>query len=81
MYTATVEIFSDQTNAAVIRHPERRFPGILIQGDSLHILCQQADIACSGAKQLLSPDAYDDLNDLRNKLWSYITAVSQIFPQ
>lgn len=47
MHTADVEIYSDQTNAAVLRHPGRRFPGLLVQGDSLYALCVQADDACA----------------------------------
>ena len=72
MYTATVEIFSDQTNAVVVRHPGRRFPGVLVQGDSLYILCCQADAACAGAKSSLDSESYGELNDLRNKLWGYL---------
>ena len=30
-----IEIFSDQSNSAILRHPGRAFPGVLIQGDSL----------------------------------------------
>ncbi|WP_406369361.1 hypothetical protein OG788_05660 [Streptomyces sp. NBC_00647] len=32
------ELFSDGGNDAVVRMPGRRFPGVLVQGDSLHIL-------------------------------------------
>jgi len=35
-----VEIYSDASNHAVMRHPGREFPGSLIQGDSLHCLLQ-----------------------------------------
>ena len=38
MRTEPVEIYSDAVNAAVMRHPGRTFPGILIQGDTLHNL-------------------------------------------
>ena len=38
MRTQEVEVFSDADNAPVIRHPGRRLPGSLIQGDSLSIL-------------------------------------------
>src|SRR5215467_14557846 len=41
-----VEIFSDATNAAVMRHPDRRFPGLLVQGDTLSTLYQSADLIC-----------------------------------
>jgi hypothetical protein len=72
MHIASVEIYSDQTNAAIMRHPNRHFPGVLIQGDSLHILCRQADEACASAKSNLDSDAYDGLNELRNTLWGYL---------
>ena len=72
MHIDNVEIYSDQTNAAVIRHPGRRFPGVLIQGDSLFSLCVQADDACAAARGKLGSDAYDELNELRNALWGYL---------
>ena len=70
MYAAPVEIFSDETNQAVMRHPGRKFPGVLVQGDSLHSLCAMADEACEQAK---STPAYKDMNVLRNALWGYLT--------
>ena len=39
----TIEIYSDAANAAVIRHPARRFPGVLIQGDTLASLVKQVE--------------------------------------
>lgn len=43
MRTETVEIYSDATNAAVMRHPGRRFPGVLIQGDTLASLVRRIE--------------------------------------
>ena len=37
------ELFTDGGNGAVVRMPGRRFPGVLLQGDSLHIL--RGDVA------------------------------------
>src|SRR5688500_3212432 len=37
-----LELFSNETNAAVVRLPGRRYPGVVIQGDSLRILCDHA---------------------------------------
>ncbi|MEU2619650.1 hypothetical protein ABZ642_16165 [Streptomyces sp. NPDC007157] len=37
------ELFTDGGNEAVVRLPGRRFPGVLVQGDSLHIL--RSDVA------------------------------------
>ena len=33
-----VELFSNASNMVIVRTPGRRFPGIVIQGDSLHNL-------------------------------------------
>jgi predicted RNase H-like HicB family nuclease len=63
MRRAEVEIYSDASNAAILRHPERRFPGCLIQGDSLSELLQSLERVAreSGA---LSEDAAADLADV-----------------
>jgi hypothetical protein len=62
-----VEIYSDASNFAVMRHPGRRFPGTLIQGDTLHTLCRAADRMCS----LIDPatPAFEEANEIRNTLW------------
>ena len=36
MKTESVEIYSDASNMAVMKHPGRAFPGVLVQGDTLH---------------------------------------------
>ena len=50
MRTETVEIYSDASNAAVMRHPGRKFPGMLIQGDSLNALSRAARAALADAE-------------------------------
>jgi hypothetical protein len=42
MKLVELEVFSDTPNHAVIGVPGRRFPGSVIQGDSLSILCSEA---------------------------------------
>jgi hypothetical protein len=68
MRAEPVEIYSDQTNAAIMRHPGRRFPGFLIQGDTLYSLCLRADEMCASIGR--GTPAYEDANHLRNWLWS-----------
>ena len=72
MNIASVEIYSDRTNAAVIRHPGRGFPGVLIQGDTLYSLCIAADASCTALRQAATDEAYDELNELRNSLWGLL---------
>jgi hypothetical protein len=76
-----VEIFSDQTNAAILRHPGRKFPGLLLQGDTLHRMCQRADDACASARGLIAPEALNELNDLRNHLQSLLTHYKSVLSQ
>lgn len=55
MERVEAELFTDGGNDAVVRLPGRRFPGVLVQGDSLHILrsdvaelaeaCERGDLA------------------------------------
>lgn len=41
-----LDVYSDSPNQAVVTAPGRRFPGLVIQGDSLAILCSDLrDIA------------------------------------
>jgi hypothetical protein len=71
MHAESVEIYSDKTNGAIMRHPGRRFPGILIQGDTLYSLCLSADEVCS----LIGRESpgFDEANRLRNALWSKLS--------
>jgi hypothetical protein len=68
MRTEPVEIYSDASNAAVMRHPGRQFPGVLIQGDTLSILVKQIESIRSlndpqeAAEELA--DVYEHLNEL-----------------
>ncbi len=66
MRTETVEIYSDKTNRAVMRHPGRNFPGVLIQGDTLFNLCIMADEACAKA------GSNEDMERLRDALWDLL---------
>jgi hypothetical protein len=68
MYTASTEIYSDQTNAAIMRHPDRKFPGVLVQGDTLYSLCVSADASCQAFQSQAHTEEYQHLNDLRNHL-------------
>ena len=38
MKIESVEIYSDASNMAVVKHPGRAFPGMLVQGDTLHTM-------------------------------------------
>ncbi len=73
MRMVPVEIYSDATNAAVMRHPDRKFPGVLVQGDSLYAMCWHADQACLKARPVLGEDDYEEINQVRNALWALLS--------
>lgn len=70
MRLESVEIYSDATNAAVMRHPGRRFPGLLMQGDTLHALCKSADAMCRAMGRKSA--GFDEANEIRNRLWDLL---------
>lgn len=65
MQTETFEVYSNTTNMPVIRHPGRQFPGVLIQGDTLHsVISSLRDLAAA----LPASTAEDALGDLEFSL-------------
>jgi hypothetical protein len=59
-----VEIFSDASNMAVMRHPGRNYPGSLIQGDSLYSLLQVAKEVKNEIKKNNYSEANEELVEL-----------------
>ena len=67
MHVESVEIYSDAINASVMRHPGRRFPGVLVQGDTLNSLVAQATSIAQQANAL-DEESRDELEDLLEKV-------------
>lgn len=65
-----LEVYSDDVNYAVIKPPNRRYPGAVIQGDSLAILCRAAVRAakCVRDGAALDGDFRGDLQDVVDSL-------------
>ena len=68
MRTESVEIYSNATNSAVIRHPARKFPGILVQGDTLHSMKKGAERALANLDIEKNEEAYFEVKDLHDWL-------------
>jgi hypothetical protein len=85
MKSVKVEIFSDSPNRAVIRHPSRRYPGVLIQGDDLFGLCLCVDklskSSLAAERDALSFDDQMCLSRLRESLWDYFEHYSEVLAQ
>lgn len=71
-----VGIYSDATNAAVMRHPGRNFPGMLVQGDTLHSLSSMAVAALARAEP--DSDHWHDLKELADDLQSRVHFYAEV---
>ena len=52
-----IEIYDETSNVAVLRAPGRHFPGSLVPGDSLSVLCS---LSASISRRLQAGDADDE---------------------
>ncbi|WP_299396780.1 hypothetical protein [Pelagibius sp.] len=68
-----VEIYSDASNFAIMRHPGRHFPGSLIQGDSLSILTGNAELACRLLRDGKTAAALEAIEEVRESLQARLT--------
>jgi len=70
-----VEVFAEASNYAIVRMPGRQFPGYVVQGDSLSILCSLAGLIHRNVTRLgddeLADDAAELLGFLEDRLKHY----------
>jgi hypothetical protein len=80
--TSTAKLLTPPYNYAVVQLPERKFPGVVFQGDSLYGLVQSLDAVIAGIQDGHANDARDDLRyiteDLRDCLKSYETVCANL---
>lgn len=69
-----VDSLSAEPNSAVIRLPGRKFPGIVIQGDSLKVLVGHVEDLYLLAEPLRNPELIESVEELRTLLESYLRA-------
>ncbi|MGY5060795.1 DUF6959 family protein [Streptomyces sp. 900105755] len=74
MERTEVELFTDSGNDTVVRMPGRRFPGVLVQGDSLHIL--RSDVA-----EVLEACERGDLDEARESAGLLLTSLDVLLAQ
>jgi predicted RNase H-like HicB family nuclease len=68
MVTVEVELLTDQGNNAVVRLPDRKFPGVVIQGDTLSTLITATSEAIAALECNDAADAQEVLRDLAAQL-------------
>ncbi|MFP2928003.1 DUF6959 family protein [Pyxidicoccus sp. 3LG] len=58
-----VEILSRDVNAAVVRMPGRRYPGVALQGDSLKILIDSVEDVLDCLRHSTDPERLDEARE------------------
>jgi len=68
MKTKEIQVYSEESNLAVVRMPGRRFPGSVIQGDSLSILYGLAVSLYQRALKIGDDELMDEAEELKDLL-------------
>ena len=69
MKKVSVDLYTDQGNGAVLKLPNRQYPGVLIQGDTLQTYITDLCEILDECKKLHgSSDVCEDLADFINRL-------------
>jgi hypothetical protein len=74
-----VEVFSQATNAWVIRTPGRQFPAAVVQGDTLSSLYALAESVLGRARACRCEDEElaGEAEELRDRLWDRVQHLEQ----
>src|SRR5947208_15653500 len=67
-----LEMWGGQVNSAVVRVPGRKYPGVVVQGDSLSILFDLAMFVVEHLPDTGDPEVGDAANDLAQQLWNHV---------
>jgi hypothetical protein len=83
MEVRPLEVYAEDSNYAVVRAPGRRFPGSLIQGDSLDILCSLATSVAQRVEALgiADEELRGDLEELQHSLMGRLLHLETVLRQ
>jgi hypothetical protein len=76
-----LEVYSQQSNSAVVKPPGRHFPGVVIQGDSLSVLYSEALEVLKALRDSADDEAYYAAPELAEKLEAHINHYSQVLQE
>lgn len=73
MQKLELEVYGTASNAAVVRVPGRRFPGVVVQGDTLATLLESAGEIASRAAYTSDDELLGAAEGLRDQLASLVS--------
>jgi len=76
-----VEVFAEASNYAIVRMPGRQFPGCVVQGDSLSILCGLARSDHRSVARLGDDELTDDAAELLSLLEDRLKHYEQVLAE
>lgn len=68
----SMELLSETPNSIVVRYPGRKFPGIILQGDSLASILSMVKEIRKGAQPLVREETVDTMEILEKQLTDYL---------
>jgi len=77
MMNRTAKLLTPATNYAVVQLPKRAFPGVVFQGDSLHVILQKVSEARRHMAANRDEDALDIITDLETEFSEYLKRFEQ----
>ena len=79
MERVQVETYSEDTNAWIVRTPGRKYPALVIQGDSFSILFTAAQSVLERARacQCKDHELVEEAEELRDLLWNRLSHYEQ----
>jgi hypothetical protein len=73
-----LEVWSTQVNSSVVRVPGRRFPGVVIQGDSLSILFDLSMDLVDGFSKTADSELTSAAEELAEKLFAHVKSYESV---
>jgi hypothetical protein len=72
-----IEALSESSNCPVVQMPGRKYPGVVLQGDSLKILLDSAEEVCELCDRTRNAELSETATALKGKLAAYVSAYEQ----
>jgi hypothetical protein len=81
MKQVQVDILSEKVNCPIVRMPDRRFPGIVLQGDSVRNLLDLAEEISEISVSQQNPDLSAAVASIREKLAYYVAEYEHVMKE
>jgi len=72
-----IDVLSETINCPVVQMPGRKYPGLVLQGDSLRILLNSTQEICEMCASEGNYELLDAATSLKDKLTGYVAAYEQ----